>query len=79
MTGPEHYREAERLVDLADEQARHLSAEQQMVLVSAAQTHATLALVAATVAPRSLGPQESWGGQMILVSGAWVGVGDPHA
>jgi len=37
MTGPEHYAEAERLLDLADEMA-----------VSDAQVHATLALAAAT-------------------------------
>ncbi|GGP55550.1 hypothetical protein [Streptomyces abikoensis] len=45
MTGPEHYREAERLVRLA---LRHTESSDALVLATAAQAHATLALAAAT-------------------------------
>lgn len=44
-TGPEHYREAERLLAVADSY-QHNPAQQQ-VAVSAAQVHATLAHAAA--------------------------------
>lgn len=53
MTGPEHYREAERLVRLA---TRQPEASDAPVLAVAAQVHATLALAAATAldeTPRS--------------------------
>ena len=43
MTGPEHYKEAERLIDLADE-----GAADWQPLAAEAQVHATLALAAAT-------------------------------
>ncbi|MFJ2675076.1 hypothetical protein [Streptomyces sp. NPDC087525] len=45
MTGPEHYREAERLVQLA---TRHPDSSNATLLTAAAQVHATLALTAAT-------------------------------
>lgn len=51
MTGPEHYREAQRLLA---EAVSWDSGERQMqgdaVVIAAAQVHATLALAAATVA-----------------------------
>lgn len=54
MTGPEHYREAERLLDdkptVADWRDDAEAAEEHWRLtLSEAQVHATLALVAATV------------------------------
>lgn len=56
MTGPEHYREAERLLTLADrswetEVNHNTVIEWDEATLSAAQVHATLALVAATAEP----------------------------
>ena len=51
MTGPEHYREAERLLNLAQEQKENWSAEQQTYIATRAGAHATLALAAATAVP----------------------------
>ncbi|QOC56061.1 hypothetical protein SEA_CLOWN_63 [Gordonia phage Clown] len=48
-TGPDHYREAERLLAGADETIANLPPEERVVvLMSQAQVHATLALAAAT-------------------------------
>lgn len=54
MTGPEHYREAERLVDVYQRQtgtatAETISAQLEagVAMMAAAQVHATLALAAA--------------------------------
>ena len=55
-TGPEHYREAQRLLDQAGEALRDSTIESRArveahrMLTSAAQVHATLALAAATLA-----------------------------
>lgn len=50
MNGPEHYREAERLLTIAEAgQPAHLHAS----VVAEAQVHATLALAAATAAPQA--------------------------
>ena len=53
MSGPKHYREAERLLALADERVSHewqyQSGEQKADVLAAAQVHATLALAAATI------------------------------
>lgn len=46
MNGPSHYREAERLLNLADAGRDMLSVEGQTYLVVRAQVHATLAQVA---------------------------------
>ncbi|MFI9449205.1 hypothetical protein [Amycolatopsis sp. NPDC052450] len=46
MTGPEHYREAERLMAKAEDGNRSFEYHQQ--LMNLAQVHATLALAAAT-------------------------------
>lgn len=46
MTGPEHYREAERLLDIATND--NWSREARTEAVPLAQVHATLALAAAT-------------------------------
>lgn len=58
MTGPEHYRQAERTLFLADDLARPQSREAETVfnaarsaLLAEAQVHATLALAAATAYP----------------------------
>jgi hypothetical protein len=48
MTGPEHYHEAERLLDLAEEMARGGHDHAEAMAVSNAQVHATLAQSAAT-------------------------------
>jgi hypothetical protein len=64
MTGPEHYREAERRLLMAWEENRTL--EDTAHLVAEAQVHATLALAAATAlideTPRSdaFGNYRSW-------------------
>lgn len=47
MTGPEHYRRAERLMRVAAD-PEGLPAAQHAALVATAQVHATLALAAAT-------------------------------
>lgn len=44
MTGPEHYREAERLVELS-------TSEDDYILLLKAKVHATLALAAASAYP----------------------------
>ena len=44
MTGPEHYREAEQLLNEADDDSTIVPAD----LIAQAQVHATLALAAAT-------------------------------
>ena len=53
MNGPKHYREAERLLALADERVshewEHQSGERKSDLIAAAQVHATLAQVAAAI------------------------------
>jgi hypothetical protein len=46
MTGPEHYRAAERLRERAT--AADLSPDEERNILAAAQVHATLALAAAT-------------------------------
>lgn len=52
MTGPEHYAEAERLTELASRQPSNQEGnDNAKVLLAAAQAHATLALVAATINP----------------------------
>lgn len=53
MTGPEHYTEAERLLELARTQTDWSSGE---YLIGAAQVHATLALVATVGRPPILHP-----------------------
>ena len=56
MTGPEHYREAERLVNLAQN-----SEVFQQSATALAQVHATLALAAATALGTSEGlPAPDW-------------------
>lgn len=53
MTGPEHYREAERLISLEPLQrteSGELDAPAVAALMAEAQVHATLALAAATAA-----------------------------
>lgn len=49
MTGPEHFRKAEELIAIGgDPNNLDLLAEHRMVFMTAAQAHATLALVAVT-------------------------------
>lgn len=78
MTGPEHYRQAEVLLS---NQRRRIGGddknellhppEQRAEMLAWAQVHATLALTAATVATRAIGPQEAWGGHAIEVDSDW--------
>ena len=49
MNGPEHYREAERILDHAEEHAEKHGDAWYLSAIGAAQVHATLALVAATL------------------------------
>jgi hypothetical protein len=49
VNGPEHYREAERLLQSADEE--NFDSPEERGLLAAAQVHATLALAAATTLP----------------------------
>jgi hypothetical protein len=49
MNGPEHYREAERLLDVAMQSP--IVRDSDAVNIAAAQVHATLALAAATAYP----------------------------
>lgn len=60
MTGPEHYREAERLLAEAFDDSETASAKE---ILAEAQVHATLALAAATalnVASGSAMPDPDW-------------------
>jgi hypothetical protein len=62
MTGPEHYREAERRLLMAWEEDS--PQERSTQLVAEAQVHATLALAAATayhVVATSVDDREEWG------------------
>lgn len=54
MTGSEHYREAERLLDLAEDQACGGYDHSEAMALAAAQVHATLALAAANLAAANL-------------------------
>lgn len=60
MTGPEHYREAERLLDLATDQDGDIVTDDRMTanLLAAAQVHAELARTA--VAARNDGDIDAW-------------------
>ena len=52
MTGPEHYREAERLMKRADRIMDGFPSEEYAQTIAVAQVHATLALAAATALGR---------------------------
>lgn len=53
MTGPEHYREAERLLaDARDRSGPVMGYQDESLQIAEAQAHATLALVAAVAADR---------------------------
>lgn len=66
-SGPEHYREAERLLTFAEDRAMEHGGEWYANVMRAAQVHATLALAAATVADRGIGPTESSGWRTLRV------------
>jgi hypothetical protein len=68
MNGPEHYREAERLAELATEAP---TAERAMYLAAKAQVHASLALAAATAYPAV---KDYTGDEDGSVSRGWAGV-----
>lgn len=66
MSGPEHYHEAERLMGIASDEAGRVGADSySAAMLAAAQVHATLALVAATVIPRrptvTMAAYHAWG------------------
>ena len=74
MNGPEHYREAERLlaeVRKGYEVGPTMSYQPESCALAEAQVHATLALAAATVATKAFGPQEMWGGHAIEAGPEW--------
>ena len=73
MTGPDHYREAERLLQGRTD---YYNGGQTVVdrpptpeNVALAQVHATLALVAATAETRHTTPQQEWGGTSCYLDG----------
>jgi predicted HicB family RNase H-like nuclease len=73
MNGPEHYREAERLLEQAEIDARDPMRKYQedANVIAAAQVHATLALAAATAYPAV----KDWcGDEDGSVSRGWTGV-----
>lgn len=55
MNGPQHYRESERLLPIAHDLADQGQQVRADFIVARAQVHATLALVAATVADQGCG------------------------
>lgn len=59
MTGPEHYREAERLIEEANH-VGHQDPERGNGILAAAQVHATLALAAATATGLADHPSDDW-------------------
>lgn len=61
-SGPEHYAEAERLLDQAEVDARDPMRKyaEDANLIAAAQVHATLALAAATALEREHFVTQSW-------------------
>jgi len=56
MNGPDHYREAERLLRIAHDRSNDLFGEHLLATLTAAQVHAVLALTAAT----ALGTDREW-------------------
>jgi hypothetical protein len=68
MTGPEHYREAERLLDAATDNDGDIQTDDGMTanILAAAQVHATLAHVGATAIPQTraqiLAEMKAWSG-----------------
>lgn len=54
MTGPQNYKEAERLIDLGVDLAKRGLTTQSEAAVALAQVHATLAVAAATALPASV-------------------------
>lgn len=76
MTGPEHYRKAERLLVESSDTTDHDVADWK---VAKAQAHATLALVAATVAPRDFGPEQNhtgWRAIELRDPDTWKGIAE---
>ncbi|WP_055696540.1 hypothetical protein [Streptomyces silaceus] len=66
MTGPWHYREAERLIELAQE-----TDDETVEIYAEAQVHATLAVAAATANQPSAAPADS------LMRRAWAAITGP--
>jgi hypothetical protein len=65
VNGPEHYAEAERLLELSENtywEGPKAQPEFARIAIAAAQAHATLALVAATADTRFTTPPQEWGG-----------------
>lgn len=76
MNGPQHYTQAEELLAYSDgSEARSIKGEAERTIAQA-QVHATLALVAALVDDRTVGPEERWGGRTIqmFARDEWAGV-----
>ena len=62
MTGPEHYAEAERLLEISSSTSAHGFPDnpQHLPMLAAAQIHATLALAAATALPEDYQDSGTW-------------------
>ncbi|HYZ09300.1 MAG TPA: hypothetical protein VE709_12100 [Pseudonocardiaceae bacterium] len=73
MSGPQHYREAERLLVLVDRTSDQWgeAAEYCHQMLATAQVHATLALVAATAYPAV---RDYWGDEDQDTPREWAGV-----
>ena len=69
-TGPDHYRKAEDLVDLAQFGGDDIDLTERRNMIAGAQVHATLALAAAT----ALGREGSDGTQPSMDRAAWFDV-----
>ena len=65
VTGPDHFRESERLI----RKAQKLELELCVPVLAQAQVHATLALTAATAYPAI---RDYWGDEDTVVSREWV-------
>lgn len=61
MNGPQHYAAAQQKIKESGE----VGGAYAMLTIEQAQAHATLALAAATVAGRAIGPLEGWGGHHV--------------
>jgi hypothetical protein len=70
MTGPDHYREAERLARIAT--GNSYAAEAKTQAAQVALVHATLALAAATALGLPAGNSDAWVAMPDAASRAWV-------
>lgn len=80
MNGPQHYAEAERFLAAVSRTLETAQSDDDVHVdaissgLAAAQVHATLALTAATIETRVIGPQQGWGGHLneVPTASGWV-------